>query len=273
MKPIYFIFIIVFAHNAANSQNRKRNFRQTEIGLFFGGAYYIGDMNPNGHFKSSRPSVGFFMRYTTNYRYAFRAGMNFGSVMGDDSQSNNPDQIERNLNFKSQIFEFNTLAEFNFLEYRISNNKYNITSFLFLGLNVFRFNPTTVYQGLTYELRPLKTEGQSKPYKLTQIGIPFGIGFKVNVSNNVGLGLEWGPRKTFTDYLDDVSGVYPNTNSNPFNTQIAQILSDRSKNAGSNINEQRGNPKSKDWYFFFGVTLNIKVNFKPEPCYEYGLRK
>jgi hypothetical protein len=31
----------------------------------------------------------------------------------------------------------------------------------------------------------------------------------MNVSKKVGIGLEWGPRKTFTDYLDDVSGTYP----------------------------------------------------------------
>jgi hypothetical protein len=41
------------------------------------------------------------------------------------------------------------------------------------------------------------------------VAIPFGIGAKMNVSKKVGIGLEWGPRKTFTDYLDDVSGTYP----------------------------------------------------------------
>ena len=105
--------------------------------------------------------------------------------------------------------------------------------------------------------------------KLTQIAIPFGIGVKMNVSKKVGLGLEWGPRKTFTDYLDDVSGTYPDPLLHPFASIRSASLSDRSKHAGNNINKQRGNPRTKDWYFFFGVTLSIKLNFKAPPCYAY----
>ena len=69
----------------------------------------------------------------------------------------------------------------------------------------------------------------------------------------------------------DQTGYYPNIDANPFSNQLAMRLSDRSKNAGSNINEQRGNPNTKDWYFFFGVTLNFKLNPKPLPCHAYGL--
>jgi len=50
---------------------------------------------------------------------------------------------------------------------------------------------------------------------------------------------------------------------------LNQELSDRSKNAGNNINEQRGNPRTKDWYVFFGITLSVKLNIKPPPCYSY----
>ena len=91
----------------------------------------------------------------------------------------------------------------------------------------------------------------------------------MNVSKKVGIGIEWGPRKTFTDYLDDVSGKYPDTNANPFSNPNSAKMSDRSKNAGSNIDKQRGNPRTKDWYFFFGITLNIKLNMKAPPCYAY----
>lgn len=265
----YILLTLLLISTSLLSQQKRRNFRQHEVGILVGGSYYIGDLNPTKQFFLTQPAAGLFYRFTPNYRYAFRGGVNFGNIMGDDSQSDNADQVQRNLNFKSQIIEFNAVAEFNFLEYRISNNKYKFTSYLFLGLDVFSFKPRAQMGNFWIDLQPLHTEGQTKGYKLTQIAIPFGVGVKMNVSKQVGIGLEWGPRKTFTDYLDDVSGTYPDTEINPFTSPNSIKLSDRSKNAGSNINEQRGNPRTKDWYFFFGLTLNIKLNLKAPPCYAY----
>lgn len=266
---IAIIVVLCVATLTGKAQGNKRNFRQHEVGVMLGGSYYIGDLNPRKHFNMTQPAMGAFYRFTPNYRYAFRAGFNFGNVMADDSQTDDADQLQRNLNFKSQIIEFNILAEFNFLEYRISNDKYKFTTFLFLGIDVFQFNPRGKYNNYWVALQPLRTEGQTKPYKLTQVAIPFGIGAKMNVSRIIGIGLEWGPRKTFTDYIDDVSGTYPDPELTPFINNKAIQMSDRSKNAGSNVNEQRGNPRNKDWYFFFGVTLNVKLTLKPPPCYSY----
>jgi hypothetical protein len=264
---LYILLAFLITTSSLFSQAKKRNFRQHEVGIFVGGAYYIGDLNPRRQFALTQPAAGVFYRFTPNYRYAFRGGINWGNVMGDDSQSDDADQLQRNLNFKALIIEFNAIAEFNFLEYRISNDKYKFTSFLFLGIDVFNFTPRGQVGNTWIDLQPLRTEGQTKGYKLTQVSIPFGIGAKMNVSKQVGIGLEWGPRKTFTDYLDDVSGTY--ADPKVLNSTGSIKMADRSKNAGSNVNEQRGNPRTKDWYFFFGITLNIKLNFKAPPCYAY----
>lgn len=266
---IYLIFTFLLFTTSLFSQTKKRNFRQHEVGIMLGGSYYIGDLNPRKQFNLTQPAGGIFYRFTPNYRYAFRGGFNYGNIMGDDSQSEDADQIQRNLNFKSRIMEFHAIAEFNFLEYRISNDKYKFTTFLYLGLDVFNFKPRAQMDNFWIDLQPLRTEGQTKGYKLTQVAIPFGLGVKMNVSKKVGIGIEWGPRKTFTDYLDDVSGTYPNPFVSPFSSINGMKLSDRSKNAGSNVNEQRGNPRTKDWYFFFGLTLNFKLNFVAPPCYAY----
>lgn len=266
---IYLIFTFLMVTSSLLSQTKKRNFRQHEVGIMIGGSYYIGDLNPRKQFNLTQPAGGVFYRFTPNYRYAFRGGFNYGNIMGDDSQSEDADQIQRNLNFKSRIIEFHAIAEFNFLEYRISNDKYKFTTFLFLGLDVFNFKPRAQMGNFWIDLQPLRTEGQSKGYKLTQVAIPFGLGVKMNVTKKVGIGIEWGPRKTFTDYLDDVSGTYPDPFASPFSSINGVKLSDRSKNAGSNVNEQRGNPRTKDWYFFFGLTLNFKLNFVAPPCYAY----
>lgn len=266
---IKYVILLSFLVSSIFAQTKKVSFRQHEIGVFIGGSYYIGDLNPGRHFYFTQPAIGLFYRYTPNYRYAFRGGFNFGQIMGDDSQSEDPDQLQRNLNFKSSIYDFHAIAEFNFYEYRISNDKFKFTTFLFLGLDVFRFRPQGKLNNSWVDLQSLNTEGQSKGYKLTQVGIPFGVGLKMNVSKQVGIGLEWGPRKTFTDYLDDVSGTYPDYTQTPFKNLKAQQLSDRSKNGGNNINKQRGNPRTKDWFVFFGLTINVKLNPQPAPCHAY----
>lgn len=253
------------------AQKARRNFRQHEIGVLLGGSYYLGDLNPGKHFFLAQPACGVFYRFTPNYRYAFRGGLNFGTVQGDDTQSEDPDQRKRNLNFKSRINECHVLAEFNFLEYRISNDKHKFSFFLFAGIDVFNFRPmgnlgTAQWQSL----RELRTEGQTKKYKLWQVAVPFGCGIKINVAKKVGLGLEWGPRKTFTDYLDDVSKTYPNPAINPPNGPLGYAFSNRTTDGGGVINSQRGNPRTKDWYVFFGLTLNIKLTLAPEPCYATG---
>jgi hypothetical protein len=92
MKFFYILLISTFLVNVTTAQTKKRNFRQHEVGLFVGGSYYIGDLNPSKHFNATRPSIGGFYRFIPNYRYAFRGGIYYGEVLADDSQSDNADQ-------------------------------------------------------------------------------------------------------------------------------------------------------------------------------------
>ena len=61
-------------------------------------------------------------------------------------------------------------------------------------------------RGSWYDLQPLKTEGNK--YNRFILAVPFGLGVKFNISYKVNFGFEIGARKTFTDYLDDVSSQY-----------------------------------------------------------------
>jgi hypothetical protein len=250
-----------------------------DIGVFLGGAYYIGDLNPSKHFFMTQPAIGVFYRFNLNYRVAFRGGFNFGTIQADDSQSSNPDQIERNLNFKSRIVEFYTQAEFNFWEYRVGHTDFIFAPYIFAGIAGFQFNPMANYGNQWIDLRPLSTEGQKtsqnstlKPYSLYQIAVPFGIGFKLSLSNQIGIGFEWGPRKTFTDYLDDVSGKYVDPTILAHDKgNLSALLSNRSKTSDPNIamndtGKLRGNPNTKDWYFYYGLVISFKLKGKPKEC-------
>ena len=83
-KLLSYLLLLLFV--CSYSQTKKRNFIQREIGVFAGGAYYIGDLNPRGHFGLTQRALGAFYRYSTHYRYAFRFGFNSTYVIGDDSK-------------------------------------------------------------------------------------------------------------------------------------------------------------------------------------------
>jgi hypothetical protein len=252
---IYFLLLLSFSGYA---QIRKRTFAQRELGFYGGASYYIGDINPRQHFKASNPAAGIFFRYAKTYRYAFRFGLNYGRISGDDAVSSEADQKERNLNFRSDLYEANATAEFNFVEYRIGHDRYKFTMFVFAGLAGFYFDPKTSVNGSEESLRLHLTEDQSGPYPRLQVSIPFGVGLKWNIGEKCGLGIEWGPRMTFTDYLDDVRGRYPNS----VGESVGVDLTDRTLNGSALPGGMRGNPSTRDWYFYYGITLNIKL---PDP--------
>jgi hypothetical protein len=238
------------------AQSQKRNFRQRELGFFGGGSYYIGDINPRGHFTNSHAAGGVYFRYTTNYRFAFRFGISAGTLSGDDAKSSEADQKERNLNFKTNIYDLHSIAEFNFVEYRIGHDRYKFTVFIFGGLGGFYFDPQNNNGD---NLRDMHTEGQSDAYPKFQFCSPFGVGLKWNMGEKWGLGVEWGPRCTYTDYIDDIKGKYPEE----------EPSSDLAKNSGFGLaGSMRGNPSTKDWYFFYGVTLTVKLRDPHRPCHK-----
>ena len=125
------------------------------------------------------------------------------------------------------------------------------------------FNPQS-QDGI--ELQPLGTEGQNagfdgrSPYNLWSVTIPFGFGFKWSVSEKVGLAFEWGMRKTFTDYLDDVSTSYyiSQTDFNP--DLVAHRYSDPAMSHEPYM--QRGDERTFDWMNYTGITVTYKIELR-----------
>jgi hypothetical protein len=257
---------------------QKNSTRYQEFGVFLGGSYYIGDLN-HAHLNSlTQPAGGVVYRYNFNPRFDIKANLLFGSVKGDDSQSGVNSQITRNLAFKSPITELAAELEFNFLEYTLGNGKTPFTPYVFGGLAGFRFNPQAQIGDNYYNLQPLGTEGQgtsansSKKYRLMQISLPFGLGVKASISKMIGVSVEWGWRKTFTDYIDDCSKTYvdPQILSASYGP-LSAYLSDPSigTDHSQNIGKQRGDSSTKDWYSFAGIMLTFKLKAKEQKCYSY----
>ncbi len=246
-----------------------------EAGLMFGGSAYQGDLSPEAVNLSTgkiHPSLGLFFRYNINKYFSAKANFTYGMISGDDAESKDPGRASRNLSFQSNLLEFGISGEFNLFGYEPQGLQRRYSPYLFGGIAVFHYNPETNYNGELIELQPLGTEGQgmdgfSAPYKLTQISIPMGVGMKYAINERLNIGAEIGFRKTFTDYLDDVSGTYVAYNELlQGNGQLAADLSDR---RGELINDGsddpvivetgtqiRGNPGETDWYAIAGFTVS-----------------
>ncbi|MCB0397118.1 MAG: outer membrane beta-barrel protein [Flavobacteriales bacterium] len=251
--------------------------KNSELGLFLGGSYYLGDINPGAHFKMTSPALGLLFRRNFNPHFAFRFNALYGRLQGDDANSSDDNQKERNLSFRSSILEFSGQLEFNFFPYEIGKQNQSFTPYVFVGLGALKHNPKAELDGTWYELQPLGTEGQEtiayserNRYKLLQLSLPFGLGIKWNLTPRIGMALEWGMRKTFTDYLDDVSMTYADPLVlNAENGSNSATLANRSLSGEDKTGRQRGNSNNKDWYNFTGIMINFKIGGAKEVCPAY----
>ena len=256
-----------------------------ELGFTVGGVNYIGDLNGQSLFGTVRPAASLFYRYNIDSRWAVTFSALYGTLTGG-----NPDvQPLRNLNFTSHLCEASLRAEFNFVSFGSDDVSYRTTPYLFCGLGVFHYNPQTTYTdpstgtSTTVDLQPLGTEGQYSdlypdiyPYSLYNICIPFGVGFKYRISKTIVCSIEYGFRKTWTDYLDDVSTLYVSPEIFGDN-DVARRMADRSAELDGGkpnaVGAIRGDDTLDDWYAFFNASLTIDANFlfgwmKPKRCYN-----
>ena len=264
LLSVLFLCISTTESNAQYQPNQ-------EFGILGGTGYYIGDMNST-HFNNLRVAGGITYRKNFDRRFSFKSSALYTNVYADDKNSNDAIKENRNLHFKSDIIELSGQIEFNFLPYETGNSLYSWTPFIFTGVSIFNYNPKAeASDGQWYNLQELGTEGQGttsfqdrKKYSLTQLSIPFGGGVKIGVSDNFNIIFEYGLRKTFTDYIDDVSTTYAGIPSEF--TNIAIELADQSIDGPQISGVARGDETNKDWYSFSGITLSFRLQGNTKGC-------
>jgi len=264
---IKLIFIIAFAFSlSTKAQQFKPN---TEIGILLGTSYYLGDLNTT-HFNQPLAAAGLIIRKNIDKRFVYKAEVMYLNIKSDERNSEDTIAKNRGLHFKSPIYELSGQVEFNFLPFQPENPLYTWTPYVYTGISIFHFNPKAENKnGEWVDLQELGTEGQGttlfpdrKKYSLVQYAIAMGGGVKIAVNPSFNIILEYGVRKTFTDYLDDVSTTYPGDLLDM--TNEANYMSDPS--GTHQLGEQRGNPDKKDWYSFAGITLSFKLNNNTKGC-------
>jgi hypothetical protein len=199
--------------------------QSSEVGFGLGTFNYTGDLVKFYNFKYSKPAATVFYRSNLSSVVSFRAAVTAGQI-GASEVPTDAFATKRNSSFKHFLFEASTVMEYHFLNWRDSKRFVRFTPYLFGGVALFSFSGDV---------------DRSQAYSTVQMAIPFGGGVKYVLNPKWYLSLEFGMRKTFFDYLDNISG-------GDFRTK----------------NYQYGNDSNNDHYYFLG--FSITRTFYTIPC-------
>ena len=226
------MFLILFS--------AELNAQDNEIGFFFGGTNYIGDVGPTTYINPfpvgnisedvedvSNSVVGIFYRKNMSNRFAIKAGFNFGTIQSSDSWEGSANyRQQRGKYFKNKIQEFHLGLDFNFLEFETSSNNFEFTPYIHTGLSLIRFD------ALHYPIGINEAQVYGKD---NDLALPITVGIKMKPLNSIVVGFEISAKHSFTENLD---GSYPKFDDSSLYSQ---------RPFGSNL--------SQDWYVYTGITL------------------
>ena len=260
MKKLLLIVMVLSLVNV-KAQN-------VHLTLGAGVSNYQGDLQPS-FFTFGQSDFAFAVGalYELSPHWFLRGTASFGKIEGSDRKYSL--NASRNLSFSSSITDVFLGAQYDIMD----SYEHSFVPYAFSGISIFHFNPQTIdATGGVAFLHELGTEGQGfapgrKVYGLTQVAIPLGVGVKYSVSENLKINLEIGFRKTFTDYLDDVSTYYVDQGQLLQNNgQRAVDLAYRGDEYAPNLaaypkqGRVRGNPDKKDWFYFATIGVGFRIS-------------
>ena len=201
--------------------------QKSEVGFGIGTLNYTGDLARSYNILNSRPAATVSYRANLSQVVSLRRAVTGGGIGASDDRPIDAFAEQRNASFSLFLMEASTVMEYHFMNWRDDKHILRFTPYLFGGLAIFGISGA---------------QDKTSEYSNVQAAIPFGLGIKYILNPKWYLSLEFGARKTFFDYLDNVS-------------------------AGSNQlvkNYQYGNPHDNDAYYFIGVS--ITRTFYEIPC-------
>lgn len=201
--------------------------QRSEVGFGLGTFNYTGDLAPRYNFLNSKPAGTVFYRFNLSKVVSFRTAITAGKVGARDRRI--PDDAfaeKRNASFNVFLMEVSTVMEYHFLNWREERRILRYSPYVFAGLGLF---------GLS------GNQKKTDQYSNFQGVMPFGLGMKYIINPRWYIAAEFGVRKTFFDYLDNIS-----------------VGDQRYKNY------QYGNPHDNDMYYFLGIS--VTKTFYDIPC-------
>ncbi len=244
------------------------NYGVMKLSAGIGSSTYFGDLCETGDCLRARPyfNLGFDYRFTGKIRARIEGA--YYRLEARDAGGKNE---KRNLSFRSGNIEVAATGIYEFFSYnKFFNQRPLFNPYLYAGVGFTYFTPRTELDGKWYSLPKYATEGVT--YNQLAFMIPYGFGVQMALANTLDVSFEFGIRKTFTDYLDDVSTVYIDNAKLASKEPIAAQLADRTSDLGIpptydsddgvhwNAGHKRGNPDRKDSYIVIAAKLEYTIN-------------
>lgn len=204
-----------------------------EVGLYAGGANFIGDVGSTATIAPNAPVVGAIAKWNRSSRHSFRFSAIYAQLLGDDTQSNESRRQQRGFLIENDIIEVSLGLEYTFWEFDMFKDRNPSTPYLYTGLTLVSHEDLAITSPGNFE-----SLGGGLDF-----AIPMVLGYKFVVSENLIFALELGARYVLTDTLD---GSAPENDPNG--------------TLGF------GNINNDDWYVFTGVTLTYSFGRKPCFC-------
>ena len=240
----FFLLLFILIFKNINGQNN-------EIGVFFGGTNYIGDVGPTTYisplkkqnYTKDKPGrsdyvVGILYKKNLSNRLAARFGFNIAKLHSSDYWSGSSNyRKQRGKWFSNKIEELNLSLEFNFKEFDTTSDEFQQTFYIRSGISYFRFNDLFYPEGIN------KAQSFAKH---NSFSIPISVGFKIKPLKSFALGFEITANHSFTENLD---GSFPK----------------RFKDYELYSQKYFGGNLSQDWYVFTGI--NLTYIFGNYECY------
>ncbi|MFT3749790.1 MAG: hypothetical protein QM768_15820 [Agriterribacter sp.] len=274
-----------------------------EIGINLGPSNLLGDLGGNkgvgttfikdNNIQMTTLMKGAFITVRPSEFIGFSLAANFTTLEAADSVIANKGGAElarknRNLSVRTPLQELTLTTEIYptvLLEQDDKDLYHKFRPYGIFGIGVFHFNPQGEYinqNGVKsmVDLKPLRTEGQGMPgyadrkeYSLTQINIPYGVGIRYYFSDNISVAFEAVNRKTFTDYIDDVSTTFVADSdfdsyfgAGSASAQMAKQMANKAQLVGSetripgyNTGDKRGTTGRKDSYYSLGLKFSFRL--------------
>ena len=288
--PLLVLFMLVVVP-ARGQYFRNSNYWKTHRGEYtigLGISNFLGELGGRDQigspfvwdleFSQTKPAASIGYRYYTREKQSLRFNLTYGILAGNDNLTQESARMNRNLNFKTDIFEFQMVYEIHLYKEELGHiydlrgvkgqKSSRVGLYFFGGIGGFYFNPKGKFNNAYVELRPLHTEGEGlsggpPEYSKYQFCVPLGFGLRRAITKQLSIGLELQYTKTFTDYVDDVGGVYYDNHvlAQTYGAQAA-YLADPSLglNPGqTNTGAERGYGNLNDAYLFLKFQLHYKI--------------
>ena len=234
---LYTLFTLSYHESKAQKSYHFKSMRYSTLNFGVGTSHFYGDVGDLANLNSVRWNINCSYTYTLSNKINIGVSASYIRLSGDDFYANNDADFIRNLHFRNDIKQFTSFIEYHPFSHTTDFRKrLNISPYFLSGFGYYFHNPEAklpINLGSEWvDLETVNTEGQGinpiypEPYKLSGISIPLGLGLQYKYNKYFNLVVEVVHYTTFSDYIDDVSGFYPNKIL--FKNKYGSVLSGRS---------------------------------------------